>query len=153
MKKTMFLGALMVLFTFSSFAQRNISDLPDGWHKFEIDDISFDVQIVNGSILRGNASYPDGTRYSGSWSGNQFSGPGTLTWSNGDRYEGKFRNGTRSGYGTMYWNKGDKYGGNWRNGLRSGKGRMWHTDGKFVKGIWKEDKLITTKKSVDKSAK
>ncbi len=153
MKRIIFINIFLLAFSLTTFAQKEISSLSDGWHKFDIDGIMFDVQTVNGYILRGNAIYPDGTRYSGSWSSNQFSGPGTLTWANGDRYEGKFSNGERSGYGTMYWENGDKYGGRWRGGLRSGKGKMWYADGKFVKGIWEKGKLVTTKKSEDKNTK
>ena len=145
MKKLAIIFSLVALVFASqnAFAQRGtkISSLPNGWHKFTIDGIKFDVEILSGTIVRGNAKYPDGSTYSGAWKDNQISGKGTFTYANGDRYEGSFRNDLRSGKGTMYYAEGGKYSGKWANDKKEGKGRMWDPAGNLTKGVWKNDQL------------
>ncbi|MEO1049270.1 MAG: hypothetical protein AAFX87_01500 [Bacteroidota bacterium] len=149
MKRLSLLLLILITSAVSLMAQDNPQklNLPNGWNRFTINGIYYDVEIQDGRIHgKGNVTWPDGSSYSGAWNNNQISGPGTYKWSNGDRYEGSFRNNKRHGYGTMYWNDGSKYGGVWKEDKRHGKGRMWHTDGKFEKGLWADNQYLGPKK-------
>ena len=149
MKISLSLFALLLISTFSS-AQSSLSlhHYRNGWHKFTVKGVFYDVEVTNGSLnTTGNVIWPDGSKYSGTWLNNQISGLGTYTWPNGDRYEGSFRNGQPNGHGTMYWTEGRKYAGKWRGGLRHGKGKQWDADGNRIKGEWQNDELVGLKES------
>ncbi|NER13649.1 hypothetical protein GWK08_09385 [Leptobacterium flavescens] len=121
---------------------QKVRTLPDGWHKFVTNGVIFDVEVANGTLVKGNVKWIDNSSYSGSFSNNQISGRGTYTWANGDRYEGSFKNNERSGKGTMYWTNGTKFSGKWKYDKKNGKGKLWEADGMLKEGKWENDKMI-----------
>lgn len=152
MKKIVILFSLLVGAFISAQAQELrtiptniVKVLPDGWHKFQEKGVTFDVEISQGSLVKGNIKWLDNTTYSGSFSNNVIGGRGTYTWPNGDRYEGSFRGNARSGKGTMYWTNGEKYSGKWKNDKKNGKGKMWDTNGTLEQGLWAENVLVKRK--------
>ncbi len=128
-----------------------VRSLPDGWHKFVSQGATFDVEISEGSLVKGNITWLDNSTYSGSFSRNAISGKGTYTWPNGDRYEGSFKANERSGKGTMYWKNGEKYGGKWKLDKKHGKGKMWNAAGEIVdEGVWEDNVLVKKAKKKKK---
>ena len=151
MKKLIALCLLIGFVSFSNAQQirlvptKLIKQLPNGWHKFVTNGVVFDVEISEGSLVKGNIKWLDNSTYSGSFANNVISGRGTYTWANGDKYEGSFKNNERHGKGSMYWKDGTKYSGKWKNNKKNGKGKMWEADGTLVVGLWEENKLIKSK--------
>jgi len=116
---------------------KDIKLLDNGWHKFSSGGAIFDVEILEGNLVKGKVIWFDNTTYSGTFLRNRIGGRGTYTWPNGNRYEGGVKNNQRHGKGTMYWKDGTKYTGKWKNNLRHGKGQSFDTDGSLVQqGIW-----------------
>ncbi|GAA0730531.1 hypothetical protein GCM10009430_41800 [Aquimarina litoralis] len=123
------------------------SKLPDGWHKFISAGAYYDVEILQGYLVKGNVTWFDKATYSGSFRNDKIYGRGTYTWPNGDRYEGSFKNNMRHGKGTMYWADGTKYSGKWKNNSRNGKGKLFNNEGKLTdEGVWEADVLVSSKK-------
>ncbi|NAS30811.1 hypothetical protein GTQ40_07500 [Flavobacteriaceae bacterium R38] len=121
---------------------------PTGWHKFVSQGVTFDVEVANGSLVKGNVKWLDNSTYSGSFANNEISGKGTYTWNNGERYEGSFKKNERSGKGTMYMKDGTKFSGKWKNNKKNGKGKLWDKDGNLTAvGVWKDDVLVEEKKN------
>ncbi len=121
---------------------RDIAQLPDGWHKFQVQGASFDVEVLGGRLIQGNVTWLDGTKYSGSLSNNYISGRGTYTWPDGRRYEGSFKKSQRSGKGSMIEKDGSKWSGKWKENKRNGKGKIFAKDGSLVsKGVWEDDQI------------
>ncbi len=120
--------------------------LPNGWHKFQLQGVVFDVEITDRAFVKGNIKWFDGSTYSGSLGRKGISGRGTYTWPNGERYEGATRNNMRHGKGTMYWEDGTKFSGKWRENKQHGKGKLFDANGEVVKsGIWQKGTFIDKK--------
>lgn len=121
--------------------------------------------IINGALdTYGTveASFHDGTKYSGSFSKSGLDGEGTITYKGGDEYTGEVLNGKKHGEGEYTWNDGSSYKGSWSNdkmhgqGVYSGDGdTTFELSGKFDNGkptgkcTYKqgEDKYYTTWKN------
>jgi len=150
MKRGLLLLILVVGVIFISNAQqintiptKQIRQLPSGWHKFISEGATFDVEVLNGTLIKGNVFWFDTATYSGTFSNNQVSGRGTYTWPNGDRYEGSFRNNQMHGKGTLYKTDGSKHQGKWKHNKKNGKGKVYDSNGTIVKqGLWKENEYI-----------
>ncbi len=121
------------------------SKLDNGWYKYQSEGVTFDVEVKEGYIVKGNIKWFNNDFYSGSLSASKISGKGTYKWSNSERYEGSFRNNKRHGKGTMYYKNGEKYSGKWKHDKRQGKGKVWKTDGTIVEGVWENDAMKTAK--------
>lgn len=120
---------------------------PDGWHKFQLQGVTFDVEILNGRYTQGNVIWFDGTTYSGSLSGAFISGRGTYTWPNGMRYEGSFKKGNRHGKGSLILTNGQKWSGKWKENKKNGKGKIFNQEGTLVEqGVWEDDVMVGEKK-------
>ena len=65
--------------------------LDEGWHKFNLEGVSFDVEVRAGSYAQGNLKWFDGSQYSGALLGTELAGTGTYTWPDGSKYEGSFK--------------------------------------------------------------
>ena len=151
MKKLLFTFFFALAFVAMSEAQeikvlptnQETASLPDGWHKFQLQGVIFDVEILGGSYTQGNVTWLDGTTYSGRLNGAFISGKGTYTWSSGSRYEGSFKKGQRHGKGSLILANGQKWSGKWKNNKKNGKGKVFDKDGAVVQqGVWEEDKLV-----------
>jgi len=119
---------------------KDIKLLDDGWHKFSSEGAIFDVEILEGNMVKGKVTWFDKTTYSGTFLRNKIGGRGTYVWPNGDRYEGSFKDNQRHGKGTMYWVDGTKYTGKWKKNIREGKGKSFDIKGNLVQeGIWVND--------------
>lgn len=120
-----------------------IRQLENGWHKFQFQGVSYDVEILEGSFVQGNLTWLDGTTYSGNLGGIYINGKGTYTWVDGSRYEGSFRKNQRHGKGSMIAKDGSKWSGKWKNNKKNGKGKMFDAQGLVVEtGVWLDDKLV-----------
>ena len=150
MKKCILILVLIVGVSFYSSAQtinliptKQISQLPDGWHKFLSSGTNFDVEVQFGSLVQGNITWFDGASYSGAFYKNLVAGKGTYTWPNGDRYEGSFKANKLHGKGTFYKKDGTKHQGKWKDNKKSGKGKVYDSDGKLIKqGTWENDVFV-----------
>lgn len=121
-----------------------VQELADGWYKFELQNIYFDVEIIQGKYNEGNIVWPDGTTYSGSLNGKYISGRGTYTWASGKRYEGAFRKSKRHGKGSLILQDGTKWSGKWKHDLKNGKGKVFNSKGIITdSGVWDNDKRIS----------
>ena len=131
----------------NTIQENQVKYLPDGWHKFIEEEVYFDVEVKDGSMVKGIVVWFDGAKYSGSLFGDIISGSGTYTWPNGSRYEGGFQNNERHGRGTMIETDGSKWGGKWRMDKRNGRGKVFDKYGAVVqKGYWENDEFIGEKK-------
>ena len=131
----------------NTIQENQVKYLPDGWHKFIEEEVYFDVEVKDGSMIKGIVVWFDGAKYSGSLFGDIISGSGTYTWPNGSRYEGGFQNNERHGRGTMIETDGSKWGGKWRMDKRNGRGKVFDKYGAVVqKGYWENDEFIGEKK-------
>jgi len=154
MKKIGILLLLISCVSFYSYAQsmnyiptKSVNILPNGWHKFELHSVVYDVEVTDHVLVKGNIKWFDGSTYSGSLGAKGISGRGTYTWPNGERYEGSARNNERHGKGTMYWKDGTKFNGKWKRNKQHGKGKLFDANGTITQsGIWEEGKLIKEKK-------
>ena len=121
--------------------------LPDGWHKFIEMEVYFDVEVKDGSMVRGIIVWFDGAKYSGSLFGDIIGGSGTYTWPDGSRYEGGFQDNARHGRGTMIEIDGSKWGGKWKADKRNGRGKAFNKEGVLIqKGYWENNEFIGAKK-------
>ncbi|MFP2995829.1 hypothetical protein ABN763_07960 [Spongiivirga sp. MCCC 1A20706] len=121
------------------------SQLDNGWYKYQSEGATFDVEVKDGYIIRGNIKWFNEDTYSGSLSLSSIAGKGTYTWANGERYEGAFKKNQRHGKGSMYYVNGEKFSGKWKKDKRHGKGKIWKTDGSIVTGVWENGVLVSTK--------
>ena len=111
--------------------------LPNGWHKFQLQGVLFDVEVIDQVYVKGNIKWSDGSLYSGSLGSKGISGRGTYIWPNGERYEGSSRNNKRHGKGTMYYKNGTKFSGKWRENIQHGKGKLFDVNNEVVQhGTW-----------------
>lgn len=155
MKKILFSTILIGMAFFSANAQElktipystEIKQLPDGWHKFALQGVTFDVEVKAGTLIKGNIVWLDGTKYSGSLLGATLSGKGTYTWPDGTRYEGTFRKGQRHGKGSQIQIDNSRRSGKWKNNQKNGKGKQFGTSGEVVQqGVWEGDQYLGAKK-------
>src|SRR5262249_39779553 len=71
-------------------------------------------------------TYPDGSRYVGSFANGKRNGQGTYTYANGDRYIGGWLNDNMHGQGVYTFADGGRYSGQWRDDEMDGFGiRTW----------------------------
>lgn len=125
-------------------ANSETNNLPDGWHQFQLQGASLDVEILGGQYVQGNVKWLDGSTYSGGLNGVYVSGRGTYSWSSGTRYEGALRKGQRHGKGSLILANGNKWSGKWKNNKKNGKGKVFDKGGVILKtGVWEEDKLVS----------
>ncbi len=129
--------------TINSIPTKAAQILPNGWHKFQLSGVVYDVEIKERAFVKGNIKWFDGSTYSGSLGSKGISGKGTYTWANGERYEGSLKNNERHGKGTMYWKDGTKFSGKWRENKQHGKGKLFDANGVVVKiGTWQMGTFI-----------
>lgn len=111
--------AVFVLSTFATaFATSNDSIVTKSGTRY-IGDIVLD-KIPSG---KGEATWTDGSTYSGEFFDGMPHGKGTFTYQNGDVYVGEFEYGFRSGKGTMTFSNGDTYIGDWKADMMHGTGK------------------------------
>lgn len=155
MKKIFLIVSLLMATLFNVQAQTinaipyspDIAQLPDGWHTFILQGVSFDVEVASGNLVKGNVIWFDGTKYSGHLAGSVISGRGTYMWPDGTRYEGAFKNNQRHGKGSMILVDTSKWSGKWKHNKKNGKGKQFDANGVVIqKGIWEADQLVETKK-------
>ena len=80
----------------------------------------------------GTFTYPDGSRYEGSWVDDQRNGHGVYRYANGDTFEGDWYEHKRHGYGIYtYATTGTSYRGMWEAGQKKGSGDIVNADHKF----------------------
>lgn len=128
---------------FNPIENADLSQLSDGWYKFVTDNASFDVEVINHTLNKGNISWFDGSTYSGDLRGNTLHGKGTYTWANGMKYEGKLKKHMRHGKGTLTLQNKNKWSGKWKENRKNGKGKIFDEEGAVIKeGIWENDVLI-----------
>jgi len=154
MKRALFLSLIAMILVQFSYAQENnsitfnndVRQLSNGWHKFQLQGATFDVEIAEGHYVKGNISWLDGTTYSGNLAGASIAGRGTYVWPDGSRYEGSFKKNKRHGKGTMIAADGSKWSGKWKHNKKNGKGKLFDAEGSVVQqGVWEEDQLIEAK--------
>ncbi|MEO0570482.1 MAG: hypothetical protein AAF039_02180 [Bacteroidota bacterium] len=122
---------------------KQISELPDGWYKFKMQGVVFDVELKQGKYKKGNITWFDGSSYSGDLNGTYLSGRGTYTWSNGSQYLGNFKRHQRHGRGTLVAKDGSKWSGKWKNNQKNGKGTTFDSYGVAINsGVWVGGELI-----------
>ncbi|MFY0631673.1 MAG: hypothetical protein JXR05_15015 [Flavobacteriaceae bacterium] len=149
MTKAKLLFSVLLLTSLFSYGQRmNTVDtsitklIGDGWHKFSLKGVKYDVKVMDHRFVRGNIYWLDGATYSGSLGSKGMRGKGTYTWANGLRYEGSMKNNQRHGKGTLYLKDGSKFTCKWKENKKHGKGTAYNADGKVVKtGVWIEGVL------------
>ena len=151
MKKLLFTLLIFCTISFGTKAQeikvlptnQETARFPDGWHKFQLQGVVFDVEIISGRYTQGNVTWLDGTTYSGRLRGAFISGRGTYTWSSGSRYEGSFKRSQRHGKGSLILVNGQKWSGKWKNNKKNGKGKVFDKNGEIIKtGLWEDDQLV-----------
>ena len=96
----------------------------------------------------GEASFPNGDAFKGSFASGKRSGSGTYTYAapapeEGEdpkppvaTYEGTWRNGNKSGVGVMTYDSGAKYQGTFAGGKYAGQGTMFYANGDIYTGEW-----------------
>ncbi len=120
-----------------------ISQLPNGWYKFKLDGVAFDVEVEFGKYKKGNISWLDGSTYSGDLNGVHITGKGSYTWPDGSQYQGSFRRHQRHGKGSQIAKDGSKWSGKWKNDQKNGKGTTFDTNGAIVQyGVWGAGQLL-----------
>ena len=147
MKQTAFCCLFFLLTTIVGNSQQlhtipglNLSQVPDGWHKFMVENVIFDVEVKEERLLKGVIQWLDGSSYSGDLFYNSISGIGTYKWPNGMSYEGALKKSKRHGRGSFILQNGSKWNGKWKKNRKNGKGKIYDNTGKIIKkGVWKED--------------
>jgi len=87
----------------------------------------------------GDATWQDGSTYSGQWSDGQKCGKGVFTSGRGPnqvKYVGDWANGQRVGQGMQEYEDGGKYVGFWVNGVCGGPGTYVFANGNRYVGTW-----------------
>lgn len=154
MKKSIVLFSLLLLVSYLGFSQKMhtvdtsaAKIVGDGWHKFSIKGVKYDVEVKDRIYIKGNIYWQDGTTYSGSLGSKGMHGRGTYTWPNGVRYEGSIKSNLRHGKGTLYLKDGSKFSGKWKQGIKHGKGKVFDSKGNVVKeGIWENGTFVKEEK-------
>jgi len=81
-----------------------------------------------------------GIVHKGNWKKGVKEGPGTTIFPNGDRYVGNFSANEFNGFGEFMHSNGDRYAGNWEHSAQEGHGSMFYVDGTVYEGAWKDSK-------------
>lgn len=90
---------------------------------------------------RGEALYPDGTRYEGDFLANKKSGFGKLVYAGGVHvYEGNFWRDEKHGHGVETFSSGATYDGTYARNERSGRGVYKYAEGTVYDGKWRHNK-------------
>ncbi|MCC1483931.1 MORN repeat-containing protein [Winogradskyella immobilis] len=153
MKKVISILVVLISINFASNAQEingippgSARNLPDGWHVFQNQGATFDVEVLGKKLTQGTIVWFDKSKYSGTLSGDNITGKGTYVWKDGQRYEGYFKDDKRHGKGTMYYADGTKHYGKWKNHVKHGKGQTYAKDGSLITdGVWENGKLVKEK--------
>eukprot|EP00929_Paragymnodinium_shiwhaense_P028415 TRINITY_DN1646_c0_g1_i2.p1 TRINITY_DN1646_c0_g1~~TRINITY_DN1646_c0_g1_i2.p1 ORF type:complete len:1429 (-),score=273.51 TRINITY_DN1646_c0_g1_i2:327-4613(-) len=85
---------------------------------------------------RGKYTYPDGYVYDGTWVEDAQDGFGRETLADGSKYEGQFRAGEKSGIGKFTFSTGGFYNGAFSGDLMQGHGCYTWEDGRSYTGPW-----------------
>jgi hypothetical protein len=96
----------------------------------------------NDEIVEGEATFSDGTRYTGTWGFGYRHGPGELVYPDGRKYSGEFHAGNRHGQGIMKYPDGRVYKGEFINGKRTGSGTMTYPDGRNLSGQFSDGNYV-----------
>lgn len=106
-----------------------------------------------GLLIDGTITYPDGSRYSGTFKDGLYNGYGHMSYSDGSRYVGNWVDGWQHGAGKMDYVDGSSYDGEWKEGEKHGRGKMIFFDGSSFEGTWKDGKISGegTLKFIDRS--
>lgn len=95
---------------------------------------------LNGNLIFGVMTYPDGTRYEGAWVDGQREGQGCCEFPDGSRYEGEFHQGKFHGHGQLVWSDGGFYDGEFVHGQMHGEGMEVRGDGTLRHdGLWRNN--------------
>lgn len=70
--------------------------------------------------------------------GNCINGKGIFTYPDGSKYEGSFWENQPNGQGVFYYSNGDQYIGGFKDGYCHGDGVLKQADGSEKRGFWKE---------------
>lgn len=116
--------------------------------EFENTTGSYALTYSNGTVQSAEIEFSDGAKYSGTSSGTEMDGTGTLEFPNGDVYEGDFKSGARNGSGTYTWASGDIYTGAWADDKMEGTGTYTFANGNKLEGSFVDNALNTGKYSV-----
>ena len=76
----------------------------------------------------------DGTLFSGTLNGADFSGEGVFTSANGDKYTGEFANGELNGQGHLILSSGEQFRGNFSDSVIADGGEWLGPGGDYYKG-------------------
>ncbi|GER46314.1 phosphatidylinositol-4-phosphate 5-kinase [Striga asiatica] len=85
----------------------------------------------------GKCLWPDGCMYEGDWAGGRPAGRGRFSWPSGATYEGRFRSGHMDGEGSYTGSSGDAYRGQWSGDERHGRGARSYNNGDHYEGQWR----------------
>ncbi|CAA0838894.1 Phosphatidylinositol 4-phosphate 5-kinase 6 [Striga hermonthica] len=85
----------------------------------------------------GKCLWPDGCMYEGDWAGGRPAGRGRFSWPSGATYEGRFRAGHMDGEGSYTGFSGDAYRGQWSGDERHGRGARSYGNGDHYEGQWR----------------
>lgn len=88
---------------------------------------------------RGQLTWANGDKYSGTVVSGVPSGEGQMNYASGDRYEGGFKQGVPDGQGVYSWKSGSRYKGNWSGGKKQGRGVLTWPDGTQWEGEFVDD--------------
>ena len=88
----------------------------------------------NDEIVSGTATFPDGTRYTGTWEFGYRHGKGELIYPDGRKYIGDFHAGHKHGQGKMVYPDGRVFTGEFKLGKRTGHGTMVYPGGRIISG-------------------
>ena len=109
-----------------------------------MDPVCIDLRQVRHTGQRqgqGQATYPDGTTYDGSFVAGLRQGKGRLIAPDGFRYEGSWKAGEIDGEGVATYANGDVYTGHFVMGKRQGAGVMRYATGQVASGEWQDNRL------------
>lgn len=103
--------------------------ITDGSLTITDDEGEYRFTVDNSEINKLEASFVDGTSYTGGYSDKGLDGSGTLTDASGNKYVGSFAGGVKSGKGTMTWSDGASYDGEWSDDTMNGRGEYRYAPG------------------------
>ncbi|CAG9322195.1 unnamed protein product [Blepharisma stoltei] len=87
----------------------------------------------------GVESWPDGSKFEGSYRDGFKNGQGKFVWVDGSHYEGGFVNNEIEGVGKYVWTNGREYEGEWKSNKMHGKGKFKWDDGRYYEGDYVMD--------------
>lgn len=84
-----------------------------------------------------------GATYDGDFVDGQKHGVGTMTYPDKSKYEGTWRNDIIQGRGVYFYANGDRYSGEFDKGVKHGQGTyVYASDGSMISGAWNEGKFV-----------